>query len=58
MRSNPMDAGASPQKPKLLDRVRHAIRVRHMAISTEKTQIYTHVLQSNSWAIQSPADEI
>lgn len=22
------------------------------------TQIYTHVLQSNSWAIQSPADEV
>ena len=22
------------------------------------TQIYTHVLRSNSWAIQSPADEM
>jgi len=22
------------------------------------TQIYTHVLESNSWAIQSPADEL
>lgn len=109
-------------KPKLLDQVRHVARVRHMALSTEKsyvawirrfilfhnkrhplemdkqevsaflthlavegnvssstqnqalsallflyrnvlekdvrtTQVYTHVLKQNSWAIQSPADD-
>ena len=27
-------------KPKLLDRVRHAVRVRHMARSTEKAYVY------------------
>ena len=29
-----------PGKPKLLDRMRHAVRVRHMARSTENAYVY------------------
>jgi hypothetical protein len=44
-------------KPRLLDQVRNAIRVRHMARSTEKAYV-DWILKSNSWAIRSPADDV
>lgn len=34
-----MTTHLSPTKPRLLDQVRNAIRVRHMALSTEKAYV-------------------
>jgi len=37
--ANPNGSFSSNGKPKLLDQVRHALRVRHVALSTEKTDV-------------------
>lgn len=34
------NAATKPDKPKLLDRVAEAVRVRHLSRSTEKTYVY------------------
>ena len=37
--AKPNGSSSSGGKPKLLDQVRHALRVRHLALSTEKTYV-------------------
>ena len=37
--AKPNGSFSSNGKPKLLDQVRHALRVRHLALSTEKTYV-------------------
>ena len=58
---------ADAPKPRLLDRVRAAIRARHYSLRTEKayvhwirrtTMIYTHVLNRGPAGVRSPADRM
>ena len=51
-------------KPRLLDRVRQALRARHMSRRTEEAYVawirrfYTHVLNRGPAAVRSPADRM
>lgn len=47
---------AEPPKPRLLDRVREALRARHYSRRTEEA--YTHVLNRGPAAVRSPADRM
>ena len=44
------------EKPKLLDRLRDRIRLKHYSIRT--TMIYTHVLNKGGKGVISPADSL
>ena len=64
--------GATPAKPKLLERTRDALRSRHYSRSTERsycnwvkrfiifhvrtTMVYTHVLNRGGQGVRSPVD--
>ena len=51
---------AQGQEPKLLDRMRNVLRVKHYSKRTEHdvrtTMIYTHVLNRGGQGVISPAD--
>jgi len=48
---------AGPTRPRLLDRVRLALRARHGSRRTT-TMIYTHVLNRGPAGVRSPADRM
>ena len=53
---------SEPQPPRLLDRLRSTLRLKHMSLKTEKsyindvrtTMVYTHVLNRGGRGVRSP----
>jgi hypothetical protein len=43
------------EEPKLLERLRHKIRLKHYSI---RTMIYTHVLNKGGRGVISPSDQL